>query len=281
LQLDALRGHYPVLKDIERFLAAKRKEGFDFINFTGGEPTHHPDFIKIVSFAKKLGFKTYIGTNGFLLKDQDFCKKVVRYMDEISLSVHGYDKKSHDVLAGRRGAFEDIGQAFKNLKKLKFKNIYANIVVTNKNFKDIKKIIGFLAKNGVRQVLISSVAPEGRGAEAFKNLSPKLFEWRKEIPSIAAICDKKKIVVRFFGLPLCVLHNIALSNDLSWDPRITTESVLKKGKIKQITTGGFLPTRKRIKTKLCSGCLYNDSCCGIFEAYYKIYKDKELRPKTK
>src|SRR3990167_5263351 len=136
---------YPVsFLEIKKVLAAKRKTGFEFVNFTGGEPTLHPNFIEIVKFAKLIGYRTYIGTNGTMLARSDFCEKVSLFLDEISLSIHGYNNLTHDGLAKRRGAFTDIVRAIKNLNELEFKNIFANVVVTKENFNYLDEILHFL-----------------------------------------------------------------------------------------------------------------------------------------
>jgi len=46
------------------------------IQFTGGEPTIHPDFLRIVSTARDMGFSyIQIATNGITLADGDFARK--------------------------------------------------------------------------------------------------------------------------------------------------------------------------------------------------------------
>ena len=47
------------------------------VYFIGGEPTLHPDFFKMLTYARELGFESVIVTNGVLLGNDSFCKKIV------------------------------------------------------------------------------------------------------------------------------------------------------------------------------------------------------------
>lgn len=278
IQLQKLKGYFVSLNYIKKTLNRKRKQGFDFVNFTGGEPTLHPDFIEITQYAKKIGFKTYIGTNGKMLADRKFCEIVSPYLDEISLSVHGYNYKTHDAIVGRRGSFKDIKKAFQNLKKIRFTNVYSNIVITKKNFVFMDKIISFVIAQGAKKILISNVAPEGRAAFSYKSLAVPLSEWKKRIPLIMRYAESDGVTIKFFGLPLCVIGNAAASNDIFWDSRITIESVYAGNIIKNRMAKSFLPMRGRIRPLICKKCRQKTICYGVFTLYWKLYGDNELTP---
>ena len=60
-----------IIANLEKFAG----KGFKHITFTGGEPTYHPYFIEILKFAKGLGYKTYLTTNGGLFSLKKFTQK--------------------------------------------------------------------------------------------------------------------------------------------------------------------------------------------------------------
>lgn len=265
--------------EIKKELILKRKAGFDFVNFTGGEPTVHPDFLGIIKFAKNLGYRIYVGTNGSMMAKKVFCEKAVPFLDEVSFSVHGHNAALHDNLSGRKGAFGDIVAAIDNVDKFGFANKFANIVVVKDNFESLEKILEFLGKRKFKQALFSNLAPEGMGLKRYADLSVRIGDWRKKVPKLAKISEKYNISLRFFGLPLCALGGYEfLSNDLFWDARLTTERADKSGAIGLVDVKSGAPDRNRVKTKACGGCSCGKICFGVFAEYVKNFGDKELKP---
>lgn len=267
------------LVEIKKELVKKRKEGSDFVNFTGGEPTIHPDFIEIVTFAKKLGYRIYVGSNGAMFAQKDFFLRAFPFLDEVSLSVHGHAAQLHDALVGRKGAFRDIVAADGNITAAGFRNKFANVVAVRDNFEKLTDILEFLAKRGFSQVLFSNLAPEGMGLRRFRELSVRLAEWREKVPELAAIAERYGVKIRFFGLPLCALGEYEfLSNDLFWDARVTTERDERSGKITLVDVAGDVPDRNRTKTDACDACNRARICFGVFDEYVKNFGAGELKP---
>lgn len=268
------------LREIKKVLTQKRKEGFDFVNLTGGEPTIHPDFLEIIRFAKKIGYKIYVGTNGTMLARFDFCKKAVPYLDEISLSIHGHNAGVHDSLVGRRGAFDGIRSSINNLDQLEFSNRLANVVATRKNFGYLEDILDFLSRNKFKQVLFSNVAPEGDGLNNFTDLEVRMSDWRRKAGKLKKISGTADVPIRFFGLPICALGDAKLlSNDMYWDGRATVErGVSEKNDVMLSEIKDLHPIRNRVKTDTCKKCIYDNLCYGVFAEYVKNFGSKELKP---
>jgi len=86
-----MRGHslpWPVVKGL---LDDAKKLGIWSIRLYGGEPLLHPDLLRIVEYSLGLGLKTWITTNGILLKRQidDLYAAGLR---DISLGIYGVEK---------------------------------------------------------------------------------------------------------------------------------------------------------------------------------------------
>ncbi len=56
--------YFMEFEDVKKALRILHENGFSVVYFTGGEPTLHPDIVKIVKFANDLGFATSLTTNG-------------------------------------------------------------------------------------------------------------------------------------------------------------------------------------------------------------------------
>ncbi len=255
--------------------------GYNHLSLTGGEPTLHPNFTEIIFYAKILSYKTYVGTNGYLLSSAEFFKNNIPYIDELCFSVHGADAYTHNLHTKNVESFKRVNNALVNLEKFKPKTfVMANIVVTVLNFSNLEETINFLGKfKQVKQILISNLAPEGKGSENFKKLAVPLHKIKNKVKKIIEICKKNNKIVRFFGVPLCSLgENLSFSNDLWWSSRTTIERDYFKKDVSFKTTTCLKPDRKRIQPKsICGNCIINNLCGGIFQKYATNFGIKELK----
>lgn len=80
--------------EITRILQEFSDFGGQVVTFTGGEATIRKDFFDIAAFAKMLGLKVCLLTNGLLL-NQEYAKKLSGCIDEVQISIDGYDRESY------------------------------------------------------------------------------------------------------------------------------------------------------------------------------------------
>lgn len=264
--------------------------GVRHVNFTGGEPTLHPDFARLCEHAKSLGMTTYIGTNGTMLAREDFARLVTPLLDEVSLSLHGPDASMHDAMTAREGSFAFLRAAARHVRLFNpYTFLMANIVVIRDNFATAADTVRLAASWGVKQALLSNVAPEGAAKDDYGRFAVRLDDWRTAVPEISRAAAETGVVLRFFGLPLCALgpDHVAQANDLHWAPRATVERSFPDGhvephgekrSIKLATIVEGKPTRNRIKTQTCQLCAADSLCGGFFAAYHAVFGDAELRP---
>jgi len=277
VSIKKFRSHPISVECILKLLREKNKQGFTSVNFTGGEPTLVTGFIRLLKETKKIGYRIYVGTNGGNFADGKFCRETVGFLDEVCFSCHGHIPRLHNFLTFNKQSFTRLEKAMDNLSKFTVR-FSSNTVVNKYNFDYLDKILEFLMKKQIKQALISNLAPEGRGLENYDKLAVRLMDFKKKIPALVKSADKENFIIRFFGLPACILGRFACcSNDFSWDERLTIEQERKKiFFLKQEPC--LLPTRGRVKTVKCRSCLYGKICGGIFEEYFKKYGDGELAP---
>ncbi|MDD4907710.1 MAG: radical SAM protein [Candidatus Omnitrophica bacterium] len=276
----AFKGHPLKYEQIINILKKKRKH-FKSVNFTGGEPSLLEFLPALTKEAGRLGYKVYIGTNGAGFSDQEFCRKALPFINEICFSVHGDTAKLHDLHTGNKGSFKDLKKAMDNVSKAETP-LFSNTVVTKYNFPHLKGILEFLISRKVKQALLSNLAPEGRGLENYKQLAVRLGDIRKTVSALVNLAKRGNMIIRFFGIPACVLgEHAAHSNDFFWDSRLNIEQARQKRKLFIRQEKAYFPARRRIKVAKCAECLYKDVCGGVFEAYYDMFKDAELEPVRK
>lgn len=275
--------HAPLkAEEITQVLLKRRKAGFNHVTFTGGEPTAHPLLPSALSAARKLGFNTYLTTNGGLFTQENYAQEVLPLLDEVCLSVHGPDSFTHDAAAGVRGSFDRAMKALANVEKYGDRvYLLTNTVVTRQNWDKLEDTLVMLTKRPkIRHILLSNVAPEGRALKAYKSLAVPLSDWKERLPALARPFETNGVVLRLFGLPLCVMDGrTELSNDAHYSPRVTVERHAAKNGPGLVAIASVDATRRRSKPLMCGSCDDRGDCAGVFDRYLSAYGSGELVPR--
>lgn len=129
------------------------------VNFNGGEPLNRSDFFDIVAAADQMGLDIHMNTNASLV-DVETARMVAQYFSGICTTVLSGNGQIHDMLSGRRGAFED---ALKGIRNLQDYSVYvaANIMLCKENLENIKETFGLLRDCKIRSVLVTRYVPNG------------------------------------------------------------------------------------------------------------------------
>ncbi|MEK7232754.1 MAG: radical SAM protein [Elusimicrobiota bacterium] len=268
-------------EEISAVLIKRRKAGFNHVTFTGGEPTAQALLPAALAAARKLGFNTYLTTNGGLFAQEKYAREVLPLVDEICLSVHGPDAETHDAAADTRGSFDRAMKALANIEAHGASTyLLTNTVVTRLNWDRLEDTLALLTSHPkVRHCLLSNVAPEGRASGAYKSLVVPLSKWRQRVPALARPFETNGVVLRLFGLPLCVLGGrLELSNDAHYSPRVTVERRGAKGRPGLSAIASVDASRRRSKPGICRSCDGRGDCAGVFDRYLAAYGSSELAP---
>ena len=83
------------MEDYRVLLTDAKKLGAYYIGFSGGEPFCNPQAIEIMEMAKKLGYRIGVITNAHLLTDDMIERLAKLELSRISVSFHGYQKKTY------------------------------------------------------------------------------------------------------------------------------------------------------------------------------------------
>ncbi len=161
-------GRHRTVEEIEQMfdiIVANEGEP-DVVQISGGEPTLHPDFFKILDIAKTKPFRhLMINTNGIrIAKDETFVRQLASYMPgfEVYLQFDSFEKETLQKLRGED--LRDVRErALNNLNKY---NLSTTLVVTLQkglNDHEIGKIIQFALKQKcVRGVTLQPTQTAGR-----------------------------------------------------------------------------------------------------------------------
>lgn len=272
-------------ENVKDTLIRKRRDGYSYVTFTGGEPTSHPDFLKIMALAKKLGYRTSLNSNMTFLADEDFSCAVIPFIDEIVASIHGHNAQTQNDLMGIPNGFERFLQGMENLERAK-KDVYliTDTVILSENIDHLTEIIELVSPfKKLRQMLFSNVNLPPDSIETFKYLVAPLPEIRKVLPLLYdEVVTKRGLALCYYGLPFCALgqYNVH-SADLYFENKDVIERTLKPTGVEDIETNVKKPTQAKVYSPKCKQCIYLGVCGGYFRSYNEIFGDIHIEPVIK
>jgi MoaA/NifB/PqqE/SkfB family radical SAM enzyme len=252
-----------------------RKEGYSRIGFTGGEPLLRKDIVQIVKIAKKAGFDYIrIQTNGFLLSDFSFTKKLVEAgVKFFKISIHSHIEEVNDYLMGKKGAFRLADRAIDNINKLQAR-LSLSVVINKKNYKELKNYVSyFLEKKDVSEFIFVFPVYVANMLKNVKELFVSYEEIEFFLKKAYLYLEKNSMGdYLFLNIPPCFLpdrvdkiigisrFNSALSSPLGefdLDENAEEDSVLLSE---------------------CKKCIYKENCRGINIFYLSVVGNVVINP---
>lgn len=246
-------------KDKGRFLQG------DSVYLTGGEPTIHPDFLKIIQYLKNNFPKQKIKllTNGRRFFYEDFTEEFLSINSniEVDISIHGADSDTHDQITGVRGSFKQAFEGIKNLLKYKQEGQIMGIrfVINKLSYKNIPSFIMIIRETYPEIDRIILIFWEAE-AQAVENLDKIKIDFKDVYPYLDRVYDEvsKFKDFRLYHFPLCALHE-------------------KFWRYTWIT----LPDQEVFYPLFCDNCEYKRYCMGVQKSYEKFVGLKMLGPVKK
>lgn len=152
---------------VRRDLARGRKRGLTRVVLSGGEPTVHPDFIKIVGMARELGYRhIQTITNGRRMCYPGFLSEAVAAgLGEVTFSLHGNTPALHDRLTQVPGSFVQAVAALRAALKTGI-IVSVDVVINRLNLPILREHLDFCIGLGVGEFDLLALVPFG---DAWKN----------------------------------------------------------------------------------------------------------------
>jgi hypothetical protein len=173
------RTEFRSLEQIEAMLdcVVRNEKNPDVVQISGGEPTIHPDFFKVLDMCKKRPIKhLMVNTNGIrIAQDEEFVKRLADYMPQFEIYLQ-FDSLKREPLMQLRGA--DLRQTRERaLERLNKYGISTTLVVTvarGANDEELGAIVDYaLTQPCVRGVTFQPVQQAGR-LEGFRSAENRL-----------------------------------------------------------------------------------------------------------
>ena len=154
----------------------------DIINFTGGEPTLHPQLPEFLQMCRDAGIKRLtISTNGLKLLDESYVRKLAALDARIVLSLDTFDEKVDKILLGANTVKAKL-KVIDLLEKHDVTTTILPAVAAGLNDKDIPKLLELvLSKPNVCSLELHTLTFTGQGGVGFGRTAritiPDLHKW--------------------------------------------------------------------------------------------------------
>lgn len=265
-QLEVNNAKYS-FEDIKQRWSNRKILPSDSLCLTGGEPTSHPDFFRLVSWFHHQypDNQIVIASNGRMFSYLGFTKNLLKINNLlVEIAIHGNDDKTHDFVTRTKGSFKQTIEGIHNIlrNKKESQSLEIRIIISKLTYKNLDKILDFINREfdvkKIRDVVLIFIEMEGQ-AEDNKNITGVTYkEVMKFLPQTVEKWVSHFNDLRLYHFPLCVLppklwkyaHRTLRGEEIVFIPR-------------------------------CKKCLYKKYCLGIHYDYIPLFGDKEFTPPPK
>jgi len=261
------RSYIDIVDDIEKGY----QKGCRAVEFIGGEVTMRDDIVDIVKKSKSIGYQEIsFETNGRMFSFNNFTDAIIKAgLNRVLFFIHGHNNIIHDKLTQSHGSFDQAIEGIKKVNKYPEVIVNTNFVINKLNFKNIKDYLKFISQFNIFLSFISFLNPIG---SALKNpeIIPKMSE---VVPCLTeALENNYSFRIKIQNIPACLMIKY---NEILVKAEDKKNSYMDSETRKEVSLTKEIKSLK-IKPKICSQCVLNRECDGIWKGYHDIHGHKEL-----
>ncbi len=130
--------------------------------FSGGEPLMRKDIFELIAYARKLGIRSTLSTNGTLITPEIAQRVKDVGVSYVGISLDGIGEVN-DCFRGKKGAFELAMRGFKNCVAVGQK-VGLRMTLTRHNFKELHGIFDFIEREQINRACFYHLVYSGRGS---------------------------------------------------------------------------------------------------------------------
>ncbi len=255
---------------IAAVLTSARAEGFDQVQFTGGEPTIRSDLLPLVRHAKSLGYADIkVQTNGLLLATVRNLERLLEAgVTTVHVSIHTHLRDEYERMVRREGVYDAMVAGLQNLVASEAR-VGADVILTTQTAPRLSSAVAWLGELGVRNVDLWFVSLTDHNATNLASM-PKMSD---AVPAIAAARDvaaEHAITLRSLHIPRCILGQ---HHDLAWDPGAARVKVVSPDATFNLADSPITP---QLQVDACNDCRFKSRCPGLRRDYLARYGDGEV-----
>ncbi len=270
-------------KEIKEILLKAKKEKVRNITFSGGEVTIRKDFFELLEFAKSLGFKMGLQTNGRAFYSKQFAGKTLEIDPDLSFTIpfHHTNPEIFDRITGSEGSFIQTARGIKNLISEGNRNISLKTVILKQNYTNLLEILIFAAENKLSA--LSATFPQlCKHTELYaKNIIPKYKDIKSYLDETLEKSKKLGLRVTLSAIPFCFVQPKYYTHidEINYLKKWVSGDLFKRKTLDSIDDILMdLEVNRRSKAASCADCKFYNVCLGVWKEYLKIYGVSEFKP---
>lgn len=259
----------------------KDRFDIDYIVLSGGEPTLHQDFFKIINYFKTQGIAFRIITNILKFYDNDFLLKFKNFFS-------GFENRGQEKLSSLILSINDLPECgfnalrrIEGLKKVMSAHLplMMTVVVYKHNLESLPRIAGMLRKFFIENKFYKNLYIELRLAyikdiehDLFKNYAPNNFlQVKKSIEIALSVLNVPGINLILWNFPFCYLNKSSLDKKIDAGQRLKRRFIkitkdFQLGCAKVRNWESFLKDHTK-----CNFCEFKEKCGGIEQDYIEKF----------
>lgn len=178
------------------------------VSFTGGEPTLIPDLPDLIRYAKDLGMRVNLITNGTKIIPALAQKYAEHGLDSAQVSLEGVTAETHDDIVRSRGAYHKTIAAIKHLKNAGILT-HTNTTITRANLHECVEFPRFIKETFQNDKFsMNLIIPTGSGA-IHDDLIVAYREIGGYLEQIIAASERQGVEFMWYSpVPMCMFNSI-------------------------------------------------------------------------
>jgi|GEM_PF-4575336 len=200
------QGRTLTLNKVKSEIIKAKKEGYDHIDFFGGEPLSYTFITTAIQFANKLSLSCFLATNATKLCSQSFARYFFdkTKIKEVRTTLYSHRSTLHDRLTQTKNSHKKTVTGIKNILKFGKTGLSVNVVINSLNFRELPQVVDFIYDLGVRNMTFSGLTFDGE----ILNHTRLYADLTKIKPYLIKAVKKSLqmgLQVRLIKLPACIL----------------------------------------------------------------------------
>lgn len=226
----------------------------DYFNLTGGEPTIHPDFLRIAALIRREFPRTLVRllTNGRMLADRDFARRTAGIFGtpfEAAVPLFGHDAASHEGTSRAPGSFDQTVRGLRNLFEVRREGqlVEIRVIMTRVQMRSLDGLVDFILSEFPEADRVCFLFVELEGfAERYKDavllpMSEAAAGLDRNYEKLLRMKD-----ARLYHFPLCAVPT----------------------RLWPLVHNTLAPFKVSFPAA-CGGCLYRGQCVGVHRSYQR------------
>lgn len=264
-------------------IVTAKSRGNSCIDFTGGEPTMHPNIVDLVEFCSKIGLKSCIITNATLLLKNGLLGKLTKAgLSDFLVSIQGR-KEAHNRSVCAQ-TFEKVEAVLDSLRD-RAPFFRTNTVMTMDTYKDLPHLAAFLAERAPKiSNFINFNARYGWIRVEASKIQAKCSEVAPYLKEAIEILEAAGVGVNVRYFPFCLLKgfekNVCNAPFVLFDPYEWDYGYLPKNFIRYTQAGEEISAVINAggRSEKCRSCGAKTICGTVDRPYFERFGDGELEP---